>query len=185
MTTYIINFSGPINPVTSERIRDTCLHALSQGASEIRLHISSEGGSTVHGFTLYHFLRSIPVPLVMHNTGNIDSIAVVVFLAGTTRLACPHSRFLIHPLQWGFNSGTVDHARLREYVSSLDNDLERYAQVFEERTKGTKEPLDIRTHLSDQEKVVTPAVSLASGITTGIAEAAILEGAISCWISSL
>ncbi len=102
----------------------------------------------------------------------------------TTRLACPHSLFLIHPLHWGFDSGTVDHARLREYVSSIDNDLERYVQLFEERTHGTKAPLDIQTHLSDQEKIVTPAVSLASGISTGIAEAVILEGAISCWISS-
>lgn len=185
MTTYIINFSGPINTLTAERIRDTCLQVLSQGASEIRLHISSEGGSTLHGFTLYHFLRSIPVPLVIHNIGNIDSIAVIVFLAGTVRLASPHSRFLIHPLQWGFNSGTVDHSRLREYVSSLDNDLERYVQIFEERTQGAQESLDIRTHLSGHEQVVTPAVALASGIATEIAEAAMLEGVVSCWISSL
>lgn len=185
MSTHVINFSGPINQVTSERIRDISLQAVAQGASEIRLHISSEGGNTLHGFTLYNFLRSLPVPLVIHNMGNIESIAVVVFLAGTTRIASPHSRFLIHPLHWGFNAGTVDHARLREYVSSLDNDLERYAQIFDERTQGAREPLDIRVHLSGQEKILTSASSATSGVATDVSDAAIPPGAINWWVSSI
>lgn len=46
----------------------------------------------------------------------------------------PHSRFLIHPMNWYFSQKSVDHQRLREYLSSLDNDLARYVQIFAQET---------------------------------------------------
>ncbi len=36
---------------------------------------SSHGGQVEAGITLYNFLRSLPVELVMHNTGSTDHIA--------------------------------------------------------------------------------------------------------------
>ena len=184
MTTHIIHFSGGINPATSENLRNTCLQALERGASEIRLHISSEGGSTTCGFTLFNFLRSLPIPLITHNIGNIESIAVVLFLAAKERLTCQHSRFLIHPLHWSFNAGSVDHSRLREFVASLDNDLERYAQIFDEITQCPKELIDIRENLSGQEIIFTAETSISHGISTEICAATIPAGAVNWWVHS-
>ncbi|WP_155837415.1 ATP-dependent Clp protease proteolytic subunit [Herminiimonas sp. CN] len=58
-----------------------------------RHHTSLHEGSTDQGFALYNFLRSLPIPLKTHNIGDVESIAVVVFLASTKRFTCPHSRF--------------------------------------------------------------------------------------------
>ncbi len=136
------------------------------------------------GFTLYNFLRSLPVPVTIHNLANVQSTAVIVFLAGSRRLVCPQARFLLHPLHWTFESGQVDHARLREYVGSLDNDLERFAEIFDRRTVGAAVPIDVRSHLSGEERIITASESLTAGIAHSIEEAAIPEGAATWGVSS-
>jgi hypothetical protein len=79
MTTHVVHFQGPTGGPPAERLRDICLQALGQGATAIRIHFSSGGGGTGDGFMLYHFLRSLPVPVVIHNIGNVESMAIVVF----------------------------------------------------------------------------------------------------------
>lgn len=51
---------------------------------------SSPGGQVESGVTLYNFLRALPVEIIMHNTGSIDSAANIVFLAADTRYASVH-----------------------------------------------------------------------------------------------
>ena len=59
----------------TERFRDCCLEAIDQGATSLLLILSTCGGSTNFGFTLYTFLKSLPVPLCAINAGNIESMA--------------------------------------------------------------------------------------------------------------
>ncbi|MCS5516839.1 ATP-dependent Clp protease proteolytic subunit [Pseudomonas qingdaonensis] len=92
-------------------------------ASALLLNLSTIGGSTHLGFSIYSFLKSLPVPVSAVNAGNIESMGIVMYLAASERLAVPHSRFLIHPMTWHFSQSAVDHSRLREYLSSLNNDL--------------------------------------------------------------
>lgn len=127
---HTIHFLCQVNTATVGQLQNHCLSAIAQGATEINLHISSQGGETGAGFTAYNFLKSLPVMLRTHNISNIESIANIVFLAGKERFANPISRFLLHPLLWGFGSPSADHARLREYGKCLDNDLDRFVQVF-------------------------------------------------------
>jgi ATP-dependent protease ClpP protease subunit len=182
---HIVHFAGEITGVAAECIRNSCLSAIRDGATDLRLHFSSPGGPNPDSFGLYGFLRSLPVPLITHNIGNVESMSVIVFLAGQRRVASPHSRFLIHPMHWGFTGPcTIDHARFREYLNILDNDLERYAQVFDEQTKGAEKRLNIRTHLSSEDKIIAASDSVACGMAHEIAEAAIPDGAINWWASS-
>jgi len=68
------------------------------------------------GFALYFFLKSLPLPLITWNVGSVESVGVAIFLAGHKRYACPGTRFLIHPLHWGFgNLVAADHARISEW----------------------------------------------------------------------
>ncbi|HHU9699852.1 TPA: ATP-dependent Clp protease proteolytic subunit, partial [Escherichia coli] len=111
---HTIHFLCPVNTATVGQLQNHCLTALSQGATELNIHISSQGGETAAGFTAYNFLKSLPVTVRTHNISNVESIANIVFLAGSERFANPLSRFLLHPLLWGFASPAADHARLRE-----------------------------------------------------------------------
>jgi len=128
MSLHVVHFIGPINATSACTIRNLCLQALQSGASEIELHMSTEGGNMTAGFALYFFLKSLPLPLTTWNVGSVESVGVAIFLAGHKRYACPGTRFLIHPLHWGFgNLVAADHARISEWRDCLDFDAERYA----------------------------------------------------------
>lgn len=98
MTTHVIYFTGNINAPSVGAFQGSCLQALHQGATQLVVHISTEGGSTTYGFTMYNFIRSLPVPVHMHNIGSVESMGNVVFLAADQRSASPNSRFIFHPL---------------------------------------------------------------------------------------
>ncbi len=78
----------------------------------------------------------------------------------------------------------MDHARLREYVGKLDNDLRRYVEIYEERTAGATVPISVGEHLSGSERLVPAAVSIAAGIAQEVAEASIPASAVTWSVST-
>lgn len=182
---HTIHFAAPINPVTASHLQNATLSVVSQGATAINYYISTEGGSTSYGFSLYNLIRSLPVPVTMHNIGSVESMGNILFLAADRRLTAPQSRFLIHPLRWEFNDGSVDHARLTEHVTCLDDDRDRYVEIFHQRAQDAGESLDILNCLTSTAKVLTPAEAITAGLAHGI-EAPALPGpsdAVSWWVT--
>jgi ATP-dependent protease ClpP protease subunit len=100
---------------------------------------SSGGGSVNAGITLYNFLRALPVEITMHNVGSIDSIANVIFLAGTKRYAAAHSSFLFHGILWNFGAGaSLNFTQLNETLSVFKREEDKIASIIAERTKMTE-----------------------------------------------
>jgi ATP-dependent Clp protease protease subunit len=162
MALHIVHFIGPINHASACTVRNLCLQALQSGATELELHLSTEGGNMTAGFALYFFLKSLPLPLTTHNVGSVESVGVVIFLAGGKRYACPRTRFLVHPLHWGFGAlVAADHSRVSEWRDCLDFDAERYASICEEATAGK---LDIRSNLFGSARIFDTDQALAAGI---------------------
>jgi len=184
MTTHAIYFTGTINASTVGIFQGNCLQALHQGATEIQVFMSSEGGSTVFGFTLYNFIRSLPVPVHMHNLGSVESMGNIAFLAADRRTASVSSRFIFHPLHWSYAGGQVDHSRLSEHAMSLESDLERYADIVLERTKGADEILDIHGCLRGTAKIISPAAAIGLGLITGVEDVSLPAGTPAWWVNS-
>jgi len=164
-----IFFNQIITVDSVNTLRNMVLNATSNVQSlpsEIIIHFSSPGGNLNAGFTLYNFLRSVQVPLHMHNIGNVDSVAVIIFLAAETRSCSPHSRFKLHNLDWTFSEGSIAHASLTEYSRQLDFERDRYAAIFNERTKAAQSSIDILDCLSGSAKIIDIETARASGITT-------------------
>ncbi|MES2319843.1 MAG: ATP-dependent Clp protease proteolytic subunit [Pseudomonadota bacterium] len=165
MALHIVHFIGPINHGSACTIRNLCLQALQSGATALELHMSTEGGNMTAGFALYFFLKSLPLPLTTHNVGSVESVGVVIFLAGSKRYACPRTRFLVHPLHWGFGAlVAADHARVSEWRDCLDFDAERYAAIYEEATQAAGVKDDIRTNLFGSARIFDTDQALAAGI---------------------
>lgn len=175
---HTIHYLCPVNTTTVGQLQNHCLSALTQGATEINIHISSQGGETAAGFTAYNFLKSLPVTLRTHNISNIESIANVIFLAGSERFANPISRFLLHPLLWGFGSPTADHARLREYGKCLDNDLDRFVQVFNIEVGTSFE----WSTLVANSTILNADQALEHGIVNAKQPAALASGGVNWWV---
>ncbi len=167
MSEHIVHFHCQIDQGTTERFRDNCLEAIEKGADSLMLNLSTVGGSTNFGFTLYTFIKSLPVPVRAVNAGNIESMGIVMYLAASDRTTTPHSRFLIHPMNWYFGQKSVDHSRLREYLSSLDNDVARYVEIYVKETAGAATQLDIFKCLCAEERVIPAENSWLSALPIG------------------
>jgi ATP-dependent protease ClpP protease subunit len=145
--------------------------------------MSTEGGNMTAGFALYYFLKSLPLPLTTWNVGSVESVGVPIFLAGQKRYACPGTRFLIHPLHWGFgNLVAADHARISEWRDCLDFDAERYAAIYDEATRGAPDALDIRSCLTGSARLYTAEQAVEAGIVHAAKQARLPEaGTTSHW----
>ena len=104
--TYI-SYYDAISEPKARALMQACTQAIDQTKpSRLYFLFSSSGGSVDAGITLYNFLRALPIPVIMHNVGSIESIANVVFLAADERYATPHATFLLHGITWNFAQGT-------------------------------------------------------------------------------
>ena len=171
MTLRIIHFIESINEETCKALMSECIKAIDGGATEIQFRISSGGGRTRSGFWLANYLRSLPIRIAAHNIGEVSSIAMPIFLAASVRTAEPNSRFVMHPLTWGVSAATdIPHHTLREWVASLNNDVDRYVRIFEEATRDAKEPFDVRAALAGNAPSVMDASSaLRAGVVREVA----------------
>ncbi len=188
MNTHVVHFFGDINNAAAGNLCSVVIGALNQGAEKIKIQMTSTGGNIVAGFGIYNYPRSLPVPFSMHNFGNVDSIAVIVFLAADERYVVPHGRFLLHPSTWTYapNSTCVDQPRLQEHSENLAFDVRRYAAIFKERTASAKVPVDIEKHLQNEALFIDAAAALDTGIATEILspEGTTPKGCTHWWVSS-
>jgi ATP-dependent protease ClpP protease subunit len=150
--TVFVSFSAEIIPHTTESLIATVTNLVNQGVKEIYLMLSTPGGSVMHGMNLYNVLRALPVTLITHNVGNVDSIGNAVFLAGSKRYACPHSTFMFHGVGFDLNQPTrLEEKLLRERLNGIVADQKRIGSVIAERTKISKDDID-RLFLEAQTK---------------------------------
>jgi ATP-dependent Clp protease protease subunit len=133
-TLYIQFFTGiELNAIN--KMTKLVLEQMREGVERIVFLLSSPGGNVYAGLSAYNFLRGIPVEVVTHNYGSVDSIAAILFCAGAKRLCVPHARFNLHgatldiktPIQYS-------EKLLDERVRSLRMDREIFSQVVTDVT---------------------------------------------------
>lgn len=103
-----INYVDVIDSVRVKNIMAIIANIIAQEKpTTLYFLFSSQGGEVDAGIALYNFLKALPLKIIMHNIGSIDSIANVIFVAGDKRYANPHSTFLFHGVQQPINSATL------------------------------------------------------------------------------
>jgi ATP-dependent protease ClpP protease subunit len=94
----MVEYLGPITMATNEHVlRDIKDMIASSSHEQIILAITSPGGSSGTAMSLYDLLRSVLKPnLTTIGSGEVDSSAVLIFLAGDTRFVTKHTTMLFH-----------------------------------------------------------------------------------------
>ena len=95
-----IHFSAEINEKSINSLISTVTDHVNKGEKELTLLLSTPGGHISWGLTAFNALKALPIKKIFWNAGNIDSIGVMLFLAGDERYAVPNSRFLFHDVAW-------------------------------------------------------------------------------------
>ena len=171
---YIV-FSAEINPMTTESLMALVSQQVNLGVKEIYLLISTPGGSVMHGLHLYNVLRGLPVKLITHNAGQVNSIGNAIFLAGVERYASPHSSFMFHGVGFDVPAGArFEEKVLRERLDSLLNDQKRIGSIIQERTKIGEGDIE---GLFREAQTKDAAYAVSSGIVNEIRDVQIPAGA--------
>ncbi len=93
---YVIFTTPNIDFPEAEALLDAMGQCATANIEEVHLLISTFGGNVTAGVNAYNILRGMPFRLVTHNTSDVMSIGVAVYLAGDERLVCPDAKFLTH-----------------------------------------------------------------------------------------
>jgi ATP-dependent Clp protease protease subunit len=124
------------------------------------------------GIYLYHRPRSSPIPVVIHNTGTVASIAATLFVAGERRICCPHSIFMMHLVAMPAN-GNMASELLRSALGAARQDEIRTESILRERATI---PEDILIARRTRDIFITAEDALAYGLVHETANFTLLAG---------
>lgn len=132
----VLRLLGDIEERPVRRLISALDRAVADGAREVCLSISSQGGNVHWGLTLHNVLRALPVPVTTVNAGFANSMAAAVYCAGDRRLCAPEAKFLLHPAAAypDVASGGISTGRLRERLRSLEVDCGNLAAIVARAT---------------------------------------------------
>ena len=174
--TVFIYFNAPIIPETARNLMGAVLSSQQYKPERIYIAMSSQGGHVDSGISIHHFLKGLPIEIVTHNMGSVDSIANILFLAGTTRYAATNSSFMLHGVSFGVAKDTnISSSQLHEILSGMKGNERRIAGILAANAKLTDDEI---TGLFGQGESKDPEFALEKGIIHGIRELSIPKGAI-------
>jgi ATP-dependent Clp protease protease subunit len=129
--TSVIRFYAPVREDTVAQLLNIVDAKIKDGNRRIILLISSPGGSVFAGLTAYHYLKGVPAEVITHNFGEVDSIATVIYCAGSKRYSVPEGRFLMHGVTANFAANVpLDEGSVGEQLKLMQLQVNSIASVI-------------------------------------------------------
>jgi ATP-dependent protease ClpP protease subunit len=175
--TVYITYAGGIDKPLVNKFITFCTNAVNEHKPDaLYFMIASNGGDVDSGFVLYNFLQALQggMQVTMHNIGNIDSIANVIFLSGSQRFASPNASFHFHGVAMNVR-GPMNRNALKETLSRCEGMENRIMRTINTRSKLSTEALE---GLFSQGEGKDVDFALEHGIIHGIKEPSIPVGAV-------
>lgn len=142
-STVVIRFFDSVNGNSVGRLLTVIDSELAKGTRRFVLLISSPGGTVFHGLAAHNYLKGIPAEVITHNFGSADSIAVMMYCAGSKRLAVPNARFLLHGIGLTLPGGSrLEEKQLQERINSMQTDARNIARVIAAATGKTEDSVE-------------------------------------------
>lgn len=138
---FYMNLQANISPDAAAKLIAAVEDSLRKGMTELHLLIASPGGGVDPGMAIFNFLKGIPARIITYNYGSVDSVASVIYCAGSRRMAAPHCKFLIHNVTWGWGPApqglSVSEGQLQEALNQVVVLRKNIASVIGEATGKT------------------------------------------------
>lgn len=173
--TIYLSFTAGITGTTTEQFQEFLANKLKEGVDTFYILLSSNGGGVKDGITLYHFLKSLPAEVIMHNIGQVNSVANVVFSAGNKRYAVEHSSFMFHGVGFDITSPTrFEEKELKTRLDSIQKDQHIIASIL---NKEMGIPTQKTEEMFLNAAVITSTEAKKLGIIHDVQSATIPQGA--------
>lgn len=168
MPDFTILFSADVSAQSANNFAQMLANLASNKVTRLFLGINSSGGNVVSGVFLYNLLKSAPYEVVTHNVGNVDSIANVVFLGGSRRIAAASSTFMFHSVGFEPNPNErLEEKNLIEKLDTINAEHTRISQILADRTKLT---VDVGLELFRQQRTKNAGWALDNGLVHDVGE---------------
>ncbi|KKS94274.1 MAG: hypothetical protein UV70_C0003G0099 [Parcubacteria group bacterium GW2011_GWA2_43_13] len=148
-TKYIV-FTADVQTIQSAKLRQAITDCINQKYEEIYFLISSGGGNVFEGLSLAAYINALPMKTIMHNIGQVDSVATAIFASGKERIGSKNASFMFHGVSMNLEKSTLIQSQLKELHDS---------------SKKLKED-------------IAKGVSTYTGIELSIVEALMIDGGI-------
>ena len=169
-----VSLSADINASTAETLMAVVFQQMTQGVKIVHLLMSTPGGDVMAGINLYNVLSGLPIHLITHNVGNVDSIGNAIFLAGKERYCCRHSTFMFHGVGFNMNGAVrLEEKLLRERLDGIESDQRRIGSIIKEHTSLDQTTVE---DMFREQRTKSADEALSSGIVHGIREINIPSG---------
>ncbi len=137
-----LSFSAGINQQTVQGLIGVMSNYHNQAIPKIYFTLSTSGGDVDPGIHLYNYLRGLPFELTLHNVGHVNSVGIIVFLAGQKRYASPNATFMFHGVGINVSQGErLEEQQLRDKLEVILRGQDRIGSIIQERTKLDKETI--------------------------------------------
>lgn len=150
-------FTGAIESGSVTRISAALNHAVNNGYDSVYLAFSSLGGYIADGVYLYNHIRALPIPITIHATGNVASVAVAIYAGATSRICSRHVLFMIHPAAVPGSAEGMSWDRLQQLINSALAEENRTESILRDRCSIPDEMLNARrfseVHFSPEDAV--------------------------------
>lgn len=133
MKEYYIYFEGVISLKTTQKIIEAINKATEKKFEKIIIFLSSWGGNIDNGFLLASIIQNSPIPVSIHATNHIDSIANVIYMSAKERTAESYAKFFMHGASQGGDN--YDEKKLKEALSGITASNTRIAYFISENCK--------------------------------------------------
>jgi ATP-dependent protease ClpP protease subunit len=163
MEKYII-FEGQIDQQATLRLVNAITNVSEQAPipDKIKILFSSLGGSIYEGFLLATIIQNSKIPVSIHATNHIDSIANVVYLSAKDRTAESHAKFYLHGAAM---QGNFDEKALKDQLSAIKTNNSRIANFVSENSKI---PLKKVQFMMSRGTTISAQDALKSGMVNNI-----------------
>ena len=170
---YIV-FTGPVTYQSGQNLLSQFFSLIAEGFHNIHLYLSTPGGEVPIGVTVYNTLLGLPIHLITHNVGSVDSVGTTIYLAGEERFVCKEATFGFHGVSVSSPQGlTLSHQDLLEKLESIRMDQSRLSSILQERTKLSAAECE---EFAIKQQVVNPNKALSIGLSHRIEPMEIPKG---------
>lgn len=168
-----LGYCGLIDSAGVTRISQTLNAAVNQAYTGVHLCFTSAGGYIGDGIFLYNHIKALPIPITIHNTGTVASIATTIFVGATRRICSPNGMFMMHPVTVGAKAQSLAVKPLVESLQAAIADENRTESILRAHTSLPPEILNQRR---ETDVYITAQDALRYGLVHEIADFALPPG---------
>ena len=134
-----IGFNSAVDKKSIDELLMLCGQAVRVGVPEVTICMSSTGGALDAAFYGYNLLEALPLKIITHNVGTVQSAALLIFVCGDERYAAPGTTFFFHDPAFEAKAQRLTGPALNKKLRAIEEEIARSATILAEKINRSEQ----------------------------------------------